>query len=144
MTATLADSRIVGKRNAANADLGQCQSVGRPRIRKRKEPRTPAHALFVRRVREEMAARLLNPNSLEPYGIKQRTLADALDGTDLRLSTIYATAKALGLETWQLLQDPAVKSAGANIVHLRTPKPVFGSDDKIPIGKSSYRKKTKR
>lgn len=64
-----------------------------------KEPLTPLHALFVRRVREEMQSRQLNPNKLKDYGVKQRTLADVLLGADPRLSTIQATAKALGIQS---------------------------------------------
>lgn len=66
---------------------------------------TALHALFVRRVREEMTARGLNPNRLQDYGIRQRTLADILNGADPRLSTIYAAATALGMKGADLLRE---------------------------------------
>jgi hypothetical protein len=67
------------------------------------------HALFVRRVKEELKFRKLNPHSLEEYGIKQRTLADVLCGADPRLSTIRNVATALGMKAADLLREGQVR-----------------------------------
>jgi hypothetical protein len=90
------------------------------RTRKRREPKPPktaVHALFVRRVR----ARGLNPLRLEEYGIKQRTLADVLRGADPRLSTIYAAARALGMNTADLLREGPDKRVNT-VTNLHPPR----------------------
>lgn len=95
------------------------------RTRKRREakpPLTADHALFVRRVREEMKARGLNPNRLEEYGVKQRTLADVLRGADPRLSTIHAAAKALGMKTADLLREGADMRITSKVTDLHPPR----------------------
>jgi hypothetical protein len=117
------------------------------KTRKRREPKppaTPVHALFVRRVREEMKARDLNPLRLEEYGIKQRTLADVLRGADPRLSTVYAAARALGMNTADLLRE----GPGKRLESPTTPTPLHPPrQPMIPppaVEKPADRKKSRR
>jgi hypothetical protein len=119
---TLAENRYLCKRNAANQVLRHRCPMGKTRKRREpKPPATPVHALFVRRVREEMKARGLNPLKLEEYGIKQRTLADVLRGADPRLSTIYAAARALGMNTADLLREGPDKRVNT-VTNLHPPR----------------------
>src|SRR4051812_629396 len=114
----LAESRYFCKRSAANPTVRHFLPMGRTRKRREpKPPATPVHALFVRRVRDEMKARGLNPLKLAEYGIKQRTLADVLRGADPRLSTVYAAARALGMNAADLLREGPDKRA-ANVTNL--------------------------
>lgn len=84
---------------------------------------TPLHALFIRRVNEEMRARKLNPNRLKEYGVKTRTLADVLNGADPKLSTIYAVAKAMGIMSpADLLREGADRRANV-VIPLHQPQP---------------------
>lgn len=64
----------------------------------------------MRRVREELAARELNPNRLSAYGVKQKTLDDILKGAEPRINTIYAVAKALGMEAWELFTEKPART----------------------------------
>lgn len=80
------------------------------------------HALFVRRVREELKARGLNPHSLEEFGIKQRTLADVLRGADPRLSTVRSAAVALGMKAADLLREGPDRRI-TNVTDLHSPMP---------------------
>jgi len=98
MTGTLADNRYNCKRYAANEVLRHGKPVGKSRKpRQPKEPKSWLHALFIRRLHEELKARDLNPNRLHELGAKQRTVADALRGSDPRLSTILKVAQAMGM-----------------------------------------------
>jgi hypothetical protein len=144
ITSNLADYRYLSKRNAATSALGQLCAMGR--IRKKRPPREPMtelHALFVRRVREEMKARGLNPHQLEEYGVKQRTLADTLRGTDPRLSTIYETARALGMKAADLLREGQDKRI-SGVIPLHGPQPRMIPESSAATGKAGDRKKRTR
>lgn len=107
MAEILAEYRYLSKRSAANGGFGQLKGVARPRKhRPPKPPLTPLHALFVRRVKEELEDKKLNATNLQDYGAVQRTLWDVLNiASDPRLSTLYRTATALGMEASQLLRE---------------------------------------
>jgi hypothetical protein len=108
-------------------------------------PKTPLHALFVRRLREEMGARRLNPYAMKEYGAVQRTLADALKiGTDVRLSTIYKAATALGLEAWQLLKERDDVAKAHNVTQFPPLPSIAGRDDTAQSKKAADRKKASR
>lgn len=130
------------KRRAASQSSRHFSAMGRTRHRREpKPPATPVHALFVRRVREEMKARELNPLRLAEYGIKQRTLADVLRGADPRLSTVYAAARALGMNAADLLREGPSKRAISNVTDLHPPrKPMLPT----PAESSTDRKKNRR
>lgn len=144
MTPTLAELRYKCKRYAAKPDLVQLIAVPRKRKpRELKEPKTPLHALFVRRVEEELKLRTLNTNSIKKFGAKQRTVWDAIySGSDIRLSTIYKIATALGMmEAWPLLKE----RDSNNVIDLpETPKPITGQTEQSPGKKSGVRKKPSR
>ena len=95
-----------------------------------------------------MKDRRLNPNALKDYGAVQRTLADALKiGTDVRLSTIYKAARALGIEAWQLLKEreQSLKHvAGHNVTQFPEPPSIAGPADITHSRKTADRKRSAR
>lgn len=146
MDTILAEARYNCKRYAAKSKLGQVSGVPRPRKtpKVRKEPKTTSHAIFMRRIKEELEEKKLNPNALEAFGAVQRTLQDALDGADSRLSTIHRTAKALGLDAWQLLKDRQNEQApGGNVTKFPPASPMLSREDH-PARRRGDRKKGRR
>lgn len=146
MTGTLAEARYKSKRYAAKSDFRQVSGVPRPRKtpKIRREPKSRTHAIFMRRLQEELDDKKLNPNSLEAYGGVQRTLQDALDGADSRLSTIHRAATALGLDAWQLLKDRQTnQSTGSNVAPFPPPSPMLTSENH-PTRRRGDRKKARR
>jgi len=122
---------------------GTVSPMGRQRQpRPPKPPMSELHALFVRRVREEMKARALNPHKLEEYGIKQRTLADVLRGADPRLSTVHAAATALGMKAADLLREGA--GHRSTVVQMpRTPR-ILSPESPTTARQAADRKKVRR
>lgn len=119
------ENRYLCKRTAARLVFGQVNPMGRQRKpRERKEPKSELHALFARRVQEELDRRELTATGLQKYGAVQRTLWDVLNaGSDPRLSTIRKTAKALGM------------NAAADLLREGPDKRVINMSDRRPIPK---------
>lgn len=87
-----------------------------------------------------MKARGLNPLKLAEYGIKQRTLADVLRGADPRLSTVYAAARALGMNTADLLREGPDKRA-ENVTNLHPPhQPMIPPPAERPADRKKHRR----
>lgn len=110
-TTILAIPRLSVKRYAANILFRQSPAVaGRKRETKVLEPSSPLHALFLKRVREEMerlqvtAGRQLENRNQS--GLPQRTISDTL-GTqrDPMLLTVFRISNALGVQPWELLVE---------------------------------------
>lgn len=98
----------------------------RGKARPKLPPRTPANALLVRRITDEMKKRRVNPFALGDYGVKQRTLADILRGSDPQVSTVYAVARAMGLETWELLKEDEAAAQNDKVVEIGASQPALG------------------
>jgi hypothetical protein len=123
--------------------------VGRRRKpREHKPPLTPLHALFVRRVNEELADKKLNATNLQDYGAVQRTLWDVLNiASDPRLSTLYRTATALGMELHQLLRErQESKRVSSNVTQFPSRPEIVPTSAGEPDGrrKLADRKKKRR
>jgi hypothetical protein len=151
MAEILAEYRYFCKRSAANGGLGHRKGVGRPRKqRQHKPPLTSLHALFVRRVNEELAAKKLNATNLQEYGAVQRTLWDVLNtATDPRLSTLYRTATALGMEPHQLLRErerQESKQVSGNVAQFPSRPEIVPTNEGEPVSprKLADRKKKRR
>ena len=107
MLDTLADYRYLRKRRAANYENGHLIEMALDKKRLRKQPKSVLQALFIKRVWEELGERGLSPNALSqrPGGPAQKTLDDALAGSDPRLKTVSEIAVALGIQPWELLME---------------------------------------
>jgi hypothetical protein len=102
--------------------------------------------VFLKRLREELAARGLSANALSGHvgGPPQRTLADVLNGADPRLKTVAQIATALGLEPWRLFVEGADHGSQThNVVHIppASQRPLAGQSDKYTARKGADRKK---
>lgn len=74
---------------------------------RKKAPKNPLHAIFLRRLHQELEERGLSVNALSDrlYAPPQRTLADVMNGADPRLSTIYGLCVALQLNICDLFSE---------------------------------------
>lgn len=135
----LAENRYLRKRSAANSKKSHRDGVaGRTRERRKREPKTPLQALFIRRVGEELhrlgwSVNELGVKSKSLGGAPQRTIADVMSGADPRLETVYQIATALGLPAYQLLTESDGKRQSRfpdNVRELPKPPGMFAPQQK--------------
>lgn len=144
MTASLAEYRQQCKRHAANWLFGQFDGVRKPA--RRKTPKTPLQALFIERLRHELAASGLSVNALGQrsqsmgLGNVTRTVNDVLNGiSDPRLETVYTVAQALGIAPWELLKPGATRKS--TVVAMPEAPRMLGTDGRHRIGLSQKRRR---
>jgi hypothetical protein len=94
-----------------------------------------------------MTRRKISENGLAAYGVKQRTLNDMMNGTDPRLQTVYAIAKAFGMEAHELLveadagnRQPALQTH-EGVAQFPRKRSMLGREDKTVSNKTRDRNK---
>jgi transcriptional regulator with XRE-family HTH domain len=97
------------------------------------EIRSDLQAIFLRRVKEELARQEISQNQLSKRegAPAQKTINDMLKGADPRLETVQSVADALGVPVVSLLLDTRLTS---NIQKLPS-YPTIGRDIPDSIGK---------
>lgn len=122
----IAVPRLLVKRPAANPIFRQSNAMaGRPRQEKPREPSCELHALFLRRVKEEIARlEISSDRQLEnrnESGLPQRTISETLrKQADPKTLNISRFAKSLGVQPWELL----VERDEAERMKISTLKPI--------------------
>lgn len=109
MTPTIAVNRYECKRYAATSKNGHLYPMP---DKEKKAPASPLNELFRRRVQEVMEDQGTNANQVsQRHGsdVRQRTLADILNGADPQLSTVWKVCVALGVSPAELLMHSGVR-----------------------------------
>lgn len=144
---SLAVYRYQVKRSAANYPFVHFPVVPKNARKLRKEAKSPLQEIFIRRVWAELDARGLTPNALAQRvgGPAQKTLDDALKGSDPRLLTVFQTAQALGVQPCDLLQEQnhaaSVPTSNGKVHQLPSRYPPIFKKPSLQGGQRSVRKK---
>jgi ribosome-binding protein aMBF1 (putative translation factor) len=109
----LARSCLDCKHDAAVSQKWHAYAMHDAVKRKKKQPKSPLHELFGRRLEEEMSLQQLSDNDLgkriDPKKPKQTTVSGFLRyAREPRLTQIEVVAKALGIRPWELLAEKPV------------------------------------